>query len=139
MNGIDDYLSPYPMEIQEVANEIRAIIKDTVPGVSEKLVRGWQLIGYRAPAAAGSRYFCFIAPQEGRVRLGFEWGALMADEAGLLQDKGKQVRSIYINDSASLNREILRSYIQDALRVALLSKEEKANLSLQRAAEDDLY
>jgi len=40
MNGIDDYLSPYPMEIQEVANELRAVIKDTVPGVSEKLVRG---------------------------------------------------------------------------------------------------
>ena len=139
MSEIDDYLSPYPVEVQAAANELRALIKDTVPGVSEKLVRGWQLIGYRAPAAAGSRYFCFIAPQEGRVRLGFEWGALMADEAGLLQDKGKQVRSIYINDSAGLHREILRSYIQDALRVALLSKEEKANLSLQRAAQDDLY
>jgi len=135
MSEIGNYLAPYPPEIRDLCNRLRALVNTAVPGVQEKLVRGWQLVGYRTPAAEGSRYFCFIAPHGNRVRLGFEWGILMADEAGLLQDSGTQVRSIYLNETADLQPELLIAYLHEAAQVAALSKEEKNTLALHRVAE----
>ena len=135
MNEIDVYLEPYSLEIRAVCSDLRVLIWETVPSVQEKLVRGWQLIGYRTQSASGSRYFCFIAPYAGRVRLGFEWGVLLADEARLLQDAGTQVRSLYFSNTADLQPDLLAQYILEAAEVAALSKEEKTNLALQREAE----
>lgn len=135
MHEIDEYLAPYSAEIRAVCSDLRALIKDAIPGVQEKLVRGWQLIGYRTPSGSGSRYFCFIAPYANRVRLGFEWGVLLADEEGLLQDSGSQVRSFYFGDTVDLQPELIAQYILEAAEVASLTKEQKANLALQREAE----
>lgn len=138
MNDIDVYLEPYSPEIRAVCGVLRALIGETVPGVQEKLLRGWQLIGYRTPSASGSRYFCFIAPYNERVRLGFEWGVLLADEARLLQDSGTQVRSLYFDNMGDLQPNILQPAIREAAEVAALSKEQKANLALQREAEREV-
>jgi hypothetical protein len=135
MTEIDEYLALYPPEIRALCEELRALIKEAVPGVREALYRGWQLIGYRTPAASTNRYFCFVAPYGDRVRLGFEWGVLLADEAGLLQDSGTQVRSLYLSDTAVLQRDLVTAYVREAARVAALSREEKAALALQRDAE----
>ena len=137
MNEIDDYLAPYPPPIRDRCHELRLLIKETIPGVQEALYRGWQLIGYKTPAGSGKRYFCFIAPYDDRVRLGFEWGVLMADEAGLLQDTGTQIRSLYLDETAVLDHDLLARYIQEAAQVARLSKAEKATLALHRAAQQE--
>ena len=131
MIEIEEYIALYPPEIRALCEELRALIKEVVPGVQEALYRGWQLIGYRTPAASTNRYFCFIAPYGDRVRLGFEWGVLLADEAGLLQDSGTQVRSLYLSDTADLQPHIITAYLVEAARVAALSKEEKAMLALK--------
>lgn len=135
MHEIDEYLAPYSAEIHAVCGELRALIKDAIPGVQEKLVRGWQLIGYRTPSGSGSRYFCFVAPYADRVRLGFEWGVLLADDAGLLQDAGTQVRSLYFSDTADIQPELVARFTAEAAKVASLNKEQKADLALQREAE----
>ena len=137
MNEIDNFLAPYPPDIRDRCHALRLLIKETIPGVQEALNRGWQLIGYRTPAASTNRYFCFVAPYEDRVRLGFEWGVLLADEAGLLQDTGTQIRSLYLDPTAVLDHDLLADYIQEAARVAALSKAEKANLALHREAQRD--
>ena len=137
MNEIDDSLAPYSREIRAVCSELRALIKETIPGVQEKLVRGWQLVGYRTPSSSGSRYFCFIAPYRDSVRLGFEWGVLLADDAQILEDSGTQVRSIYFNSTADVYPDLLANYIQEAAAAAALSKEQKADLALQREAEQE--
>ena len=138
MTEIDDYFSLYPSGIHALCEDLRGLINTAVPGVQEKLVRGWQLVGYRTPSADGSRYFCFIAPFSDRVRLGFEWGVLMGDDARLLQDTGSQVRSIYLSSTAELQPDLLLHYIGEAARVASLSKEEKTTLALHIAAERDV-
>jgi hypothetical protein len=135
MTEIDEYLALYPPEIRAICEALRALIKEAVPGVQEALYRGWQLIGYRTPAASTNRYFCFIAPYGDRVRLGFEWGVLLADEARLLQDSGTRVRSLYLSSTAVFQRDLLTAYLREAAQVAALSKEEKAALALQREAE----
>lgn len=134
MTEIEEYIALYPTEIRALCEELRALIKEAVPGVQEALYRGWQLIGYRTPAASTNRYFCFVAPYGDRVRLGFEWGVLLADEAGLLQDSGMQVRSLYLSDRPVLQRDLVTAYVREAARVAALSREEKAALALQRDA-----
>ena len=40
MQEIDEYLAPYSAEIHAVCGELRALIKEAIPGVQEKLVRG---------------------------------------------------------------------------------------------------
>ena len=135
MNEIDDYLAPYPPEMRATADHLRALVKEAVPGVQEKLYRGWQLIGYRRPFGKGSRYFCFIAPYGEFVRLGFEWGVLLADEQRLLQGDGTQVRHLDLADTAVFSDDFLQATIREAADVAILGKEQKAALALLRAAE----
>ena len=138
MNEVEEYLSLYPPEIHILCDDLRRLIHEAVPGVQEKLVRGWQLVGYRTPKNSGSRYFCFIAPTEDRVRLGFEWGVLLSDEARLLQDSGTQVRSIYLAETADLTPDVITAYIREAAEIAALSKEDKNTLALHREAERDV-
>lgn len=135
MNEIEAYLAPYTPEIRFAADALRALIKDAVPGAQERLRRGWQLIGYRSPASLGGRYFCFIAPYADHLRLGFEWGVLLADEDRELEGQGTQVRYRTVRTLADIDREPLTRFIQEAASVAALSKEQKAALALQRAAE----
>jgi hypothetical protein len=135
MNEIADYLAPYPPEIRATADHLRALIKQTVPGVLEAVYHGWQLIGYRRPSGKGSRYFCFIAPHSAFVRLGFEWGVLLADPGRLLQGDGTQVRHLDLPNTAVFSDDLLTAYILEAAEVVLLNKEQKAALVLRRAAD----
>ncbi len=135
MNAVDDYLAPYPPEIRAAAGELRALIKTAVPGVIEALYPGWQLIGYRVPHGARSRYFCYIAPYNDHLRLGFEWGILMADEQGLLEGDGSQVRQVTIGAAGEIQPELLTTAVREAAAVALLDKAAKEALALQREAE----
>jgi hypothetical protein len=68
----EEFLSAFPPAIQALAYELRALVKETIPSVSEAVNPGWKLIGYRAGAGRSDAYFCFIAPFPNRVMLGFE-------------------------------------------------------------------
>ena len=43
----EQFLADYPPEIQEMADGLRAMVKQAVPDIEEKVYRGWRLIGYR--------------------------------------------------------------------------------------------
>ena len=63
----EEFLAAFPPDVQMLANELRVLVKETVPKITEAVYPGWKLIGYRVKQGRGSAYFCFIAPFENRI------------------------------------------------------------------------
>jgi hypothetical protein len=81
------------------------------PGALEAGYAGWRLIAYRSP-----HYFCFIAPQQDHVRLGFEHGRRLPDPDGVLEPMGKQVRFVRLIPGRRIPKAAVRRLIRAALR-----------------------
>jgi hypothetical protein len=112
------FLTSYSSNVQSIANALRQLVKATVPRVEERVAPGWQLIGYRVLDGARSRYFCFVAPLADEVRLGFEYGVLLGDQAQLEGD-GSQVRYVSIRSLDTIDPERLSLLIAEAAMVAI--------------------
>jgi hypothetical protein len=121
----DEFLSAFPPQMQSLANDLRALVKETVPNVTEAVYTGWKLIGYRARQGKQSAYFCFIAPFENRIMLGFEYGVLLFDPTLRLEGDGAQVRYLTVREQADINAESFRAFITEAAQVALQRKSSK--------------
>jgi hypothetical protein len=72
------------VEIRDIAEELRGVVRTAVPEAVERVRTGWRLIGYDVPVGSRTRYFAFVAPEPEHVHLGFEYGAWMPDPDGLL-------------------------------------------------------
>jgi hypothetical protein len=96
-DSIEELLAACPPATRRLAMAARRQILRVVPQAIEKLRPGWGLIGYNAPA-----YFAFIAPGPDGVRIGFEWGVMLADPARLLEGTGSQVRYVAIRSTRDL-------------------------------------
>jgi hypothetical protein len=118
----DEFLSTFPPEIQELANELRALVKETIPNVKEAVYTGWKLIGYRAKKGRSDAYFCFIAPFPNRIMLGFEYGVQLFDPTLRLEGDGTQVRYITVREREDIEPEPLRAFIAEAAQIALQRK-----------------
>jgi len=114
----EQFLAAFPPEVQETAHWLRQLVARTIPNIQEAVYPGWRLIGYRQMDRPGGRYFCFIAPLADHVRLGFEYGVLLADDTGLLEGAGRQVRYVSLRGSAPLDPTPLAALIAEAAMVA---------------------
>jgi len=112
-------LAAFPPTIQVQADQLRALVKRTIPNVDEAVYVGWHLIGYRVREGSRSRYFCFVAPSPDRVALGFEYGVLLTNEAGLLEGDGTQVRYVPIRCAEDIREPELAALIAEAAMVAV--------------------
>src|SRR3954447_10456726 len=118
----EQFLATFPPEICALANQLRTLVTRTVPEVDESVYTGWRLIGYRVRDGRRSRYFCFIAPFEDRVALGFEYGVLLTNDAGLLEGTGTQVRHVTIRHVEDIGEPELAALIAEAATVAATIK-----------------
>lgn len=134
---VDKYLSSFPDEIQETANQLRGLLKEHIPNAAEAVYLGWQLIGYRAEVDGQDAYVGFLAPKADSVMLGFEWGALMKDPHHLLGGISKQVRHIIFHAASEINAKQLTPLIREGVRLALMPKDTKLQM-LQGTPELDV-
>lgn len=118
----EDFLSTFSPEIQALANELRALVKETVPNVREAVSTGWKLIGYRVKPGRHTAYFCFVAPFENRVMLGFEYGIQLFDPELRLEGEGSQVRYLTVREKNDIVRDVFRAFIAEAAQIALQRK-----------------
>lgn len=121
---IKNYLSQFPARIEQISLTLGILIKDTIPNLLERVYPGWRLIGYRQGTEKKSRYFCFVAPHADHVRLGFEYGAFLADPRGVLEGTGSQVRHVSIRTCQEIEKLPLTSLLEEAAWLALLPKHE---------------
>ncbi|MCA9553352.1 MAG: DUF1801 domain-containing protein [Myxococcales bacterium] len=107
--SVDGFLSRLEPPVVPLVQAARACIMAAVPHATERVRPGWQLIGYNAPT-----YFAFIAPDRDGLRVGFEWGVLLDDPAGLLEGTGRQVRFVPIRHVADLGEAALTRLLRAA-------------------------
>ena len=117
---VDEFLERFDPAVRETSRAAAALIHESVPGVIVRVHLGWNLIGYRCPAGRSSRYFCFIAPLDDHVRLGFEYGIALDDPDELLEGDGTQVR--YVRLDGRKMPLSLRPLIREAAAVAQLPR-----------------
>jgi hypothetical protein len=115
----EEFLSGFRPEIQALANELRALVKETTPHMKEAVHTGWKLIGYRVKEGRRDAYFCFIAPFPNRVMLGFEYGIQLFDPELRLEGEGTQVRYLTVRKQKDIVPEVFRTFIAEAAQIAL--------------------
>ena len=118
----EEFLSTFPPEMQELANELRSLVKETIPNVKEAVYTGWKLIGYRVKKGRKDAYFCFIAPFPNRIMLGFEYGIQLFDPTLRLEGDGTQVRYLTVREKDDIDPESFRAFIVEAAQIALQRK-----------------
>ena len=121
----EEFLSTFPPEMQALANEVRALVKETVPNFKEAVYTGWKLIGYRVKKGRSDAYFCFIAPFSNRIMLGFEYGIQLFDPDLRLEGEGTQVRYLTVREPDDIETEVFRAFIAEAAQIALQRKTAK--------------
>jgi hypothetical protein len=118
----EQFLATFPAKIRALADQLRVLVMRMVTEVDEAVYTGWRLIGYRLRDGRRSRYFCYIAPLEDRVTLGFEYGVLLSNDAGLLEGTGTQVRYVTIREPEDIREQELTALIAEAAAVAATVK-----------------
>jgi hypothetical protein len=118
----EEFLATFPPEIQVLANELRALVKETVPNVKEAVYTGWKLVGYRVRQGRREAYFCFVAPFPNRIMLGFEYGIQLFDPELRLEGEGSQVRYLTVRETEDIQPEVFRAFIAEAAQIALQRK-----------------
>ena len=119
----DLFLAGYPPEIQELADRLRATVRQAVPEAIERVRSGWRLIGYDLPVGSRTRYFAFVAPEPAHVHLGFEYGIWMSDPDGILRGAHldlKKVRYVTYEPGNEIPTDVLVGYTQEAAELASL-------------------
>jgi hypothetical protein len=109
VSSIEELFQLSAPNVQKLAQAARERVLEVVPHATENVRGGWGLIGYNAPA-----YFAFIALELDHVRIGFEWGILLADPDALLEGSGSQVRYVSIRTLKDLRRRALVALLREA-------------------------
>ncbi|MEO8179902.1 MAG: DUF1801 domain-containing protein [Deltaproteobacteria bacterium] len=110
--SVEDFLCGCEPRMRRLAEAARTRILSAVPHAAERVRLGWRLIGYNAPA-----YFAFISIEHDHVRIGFEWGVMLANHSGLLEGTGSQVRYVAVRSAADLRKAVLTTLIQSAATI----------------------
>lgn len=116
--SVEEYLKNFPADIREISNGLRDLIKEIIPNNIEAVYTGWKLIGFRAVEGKKSYYFCFIAPFNDKVKLGFEYGNLMG-KSRLLISGGSQIKYVEIKNIKEIDEEKIGRFISKASVLAV--------------------
>jgi hypothetical protein len=101
---VEELLAGFAPDVRALAEELRAVVKATVPEAREAARPGWRSIAY-SHARVG--YFCGLFPQRDSVTVVLEWGVLLDDPHGLFDGGGRQAKYVPVRSLDTLNRAAL--------------------------------
>ncbi len=107
-------LARYPHEVQELAQELRKLVMEAVPGCLEMVDRSAKVIGY-GYGAGYKDLICTIMPSKGGVKLGVVRGADLPDPKQLLEGQGKVHRHVEFKDSNDLRKPGIKPLLKAAV------------------------
>ena len=112
----DDVISSVSPTIQAIARDVRLMIADVLPGVTEVPWAKQKTVGYGVGPKKMSEHFCYIAPQTAHLNLGFFYGVHLDDPQGLLEGTGIALRHIKISAREDLRNPAIRKILIQASR-----------------------
>jgi hypothetical protein len=105
---------PIHPKSSRLAQQARALILDTIPGVLEMVDPPSKIIAYGySPKYAD--LVCAIAPYASHVNLIFSRGAELPDPEGLLAGTGKRARHVKFTNLGDIQRPAVRALITVAV------------------------
>jgi hypothetical protein len=108
---IDAYVEQKDAALGEVAQELRRLMKKTVPAVTES-VNPWKI-----PTFESSGPMCMFMIGKNHVTFGFLRGTSLPDPAKLLEGTGKNLRHVKLRTMEDLRKPALKKLIQAAVRL----------------------
>jgi hypothetical protein len=110
-SAVDDFVARRVLpELQPVVAMIRALMRECAPRAQES-------ISYGIPAYKMRRIIAVISPTKKDITLSFSRGSQFRDKYDLLRGLGKSSKHVKIKDVSSANKQALRYYIREALRL----------------------
>ena len=116
--SVDEYLSRYPGVTRALCDHLRTLLLGALPDVSEAVKPGWRVVGFHVVEGKKNPFFAYLEPREDRVVLGFAWGALMTDPAGLLSGDGRQMRQVVFSGPDEIDPAVLEPMVVEAAWLA---------------------
>jgi hypothetical protein len=129
----DEFVENYPPPLRDLANLLRALVKETVPETNEAVNAGWGLLAYRIPIGKREAYWGWIGADGDHAHLGFEYGILLNDSGQLLEGEGTQVRYLTIRRARDIRKRDFAALIRQAVEIAT-RKDKRALLKLEQDA-----
>jgi len=129
----EQFLSAYPPHLQELANLLRGLVKQTLPKVIETVNTSWGLLGYRVPVGKRTANWGYIGVDGDHAHLYFAYGIMLMDPKHLLEGKGKKVRYLTIRRAQDIRKRDLTALILEASSIAEM-KNKGALLKLEQEA-----
>jgi hypothetical protein len=108
---IDAYVTKKPRALGEVAQGLRRLVKETVPGTTES-VNPWKI-----PTFESNGPLCMFSIGKNHVTFGFLRGTSLPDPAKLLEGTGKNLRHVKLRSLEDLRRPALKKLIEAAERL----------------------
>jgi hypothetical protein len=118
---VHDFLVDAHPDLADLALWVREAVLAGEPGLTERVYRGWDGIGFRHPDAG---YVCAIYPrqQEQEVRLLFEFGVRLPDPERLLEGDGTQTRFIRVRQPDERLAAAIGRYVHEAVAERLFRR-----------------
>lgn len=111
--SLENFLQSYMPDVTKLAQGVRTIVRENVPGAIELLDLSSKLIGH----GYGPRYadvVCVIMPFKAYVNLGFARGAVLPDPNRLLEGTGKSARHVKIRNAQDIANPALQIWLKSA-------------------------
>jgi hypothetical protein len=103
-------------DVAALANAVRALILDVLPGAFEVVWTRQGIAGYGTGPKKKTEHFCWIAPANAHVSLGFNYGAELPDPGELLEGTGRLFRHVKLASAVDVRRAALRKLVTAATR-----------------------
>jgi hypothetical protein len=111
-----DALARSNPKTKKLANALRKLISEVYPNIVEVPWPRLQVIGYGIGPKKSTEHFCYIAPYDEHVNLGFNYGLGLPDPDHLLEGAGKKFRHVKIQTIEDVKRSPLKNLLQAAIK-----------------------
>jgi hypothetical protein len=131
-------LALYSEPIQDLAEQVRLIVAQALPGVIEAVRPGWRVVGYNLRIGRRSPFIAWLMVQPEHVHLGFPQGVLLSNHDGELEGAGitKRARWLTALPGDRVPAGLYASYLVQAARNAGLSRSEQDAIRADRELRD---
>ena len=111
IGDFNSILSSSSPEIQSIAHQLRALIAEVMPTVTEVVWEKQKIAGYGIGPKKMSQHFAYIALNKKYVNLGFMYGSDLPDPSNLLQGNGKKLRHIKIIPTTNISNPSIKDLL----------------------------